>query len=150
MALVCSDSLSRLQSKGPLLGGRVIPQPAGPLGGLEGTYGSALLLCLHHSLWQECPSPQASHQYPICHGRVIYNIQKISNYLNNQQQVTRQLNRVHTVEEVWALSGALPILASLWSSLHVSWVPRPRLNLFFPCDSRRSKVICATDRWRPS
>lgn len=81
---------------------------------------------------------------------VIYNIQKISNYLNNQQQVTRQLNHVHSVEEMWALAGALPILASLWSSLHVSWVLRPGLNLFFPCDSRRSKVICATDRWRPS
>ena len=147
MALVCSDSLSRLQSKGPLLGGRVIPQPAGPPRGLEGNYGSALLLCLHHCLWQECPSPQASHQYPICHGRVIYNIHKISNYLNNQQQVTRHLNHVHSVEEVWALAGALPILGSPWSSLHVIWVLRPGLNLFFPCDSQRSKVICATDHW---
>lgn len=95
IGLMCSDSLPRLQSKGPVLGGRVVPQPTGPPGGLGGTCVPALPLCLHHSLWQECPSPKASHQYPICHGRVIFNIKKISNYLNNQQQVTRQLNCVH-------------------------------------------------------
>lgn len=54
---------------------------------LGGTYVPALLLCLHHSQWQECPSPKASHQYPICHGRVIYNVKKkISNYLKSNNR----------------------------------------------------------------
>lgn len=83
--------------QGCVLGRRVVPQPTGSPGGLGGTCDPALWLCFHLSLRQGCPSPKASHQYPICHSRVIYNMKKISNYLNIQQQVTCQLNSVHSM-----------------------------------------------------
>lgn len=97
MALTHCDSLSGLESKSHVLGRRVVPQPAGPPGEVGGTCVPALLLCLHRSLWQECPSPKASHQYPICHGRVIYNVKKNQQLPKIQQQVTNQLNCVHSM-----------------------------------------------------